>query len=135
MTIGAAFLSVFSVISLIVVREPQVRFLDEDTETDLTFQINVIHLHSYIGDCTHIPVLFGLLIVSNLVQSIGTILNIRWMVLSRASSGTLCSLQGASIPTSHKSAAQPILSDSFTDTFHLILGGIKQAGNIGTTVW
>jgi len=45
--------------------------------------------------------------VSNLVQSIGTILNIRWVVLGRASPGTLCSLQG----------------------------GVKQAGNVGTAVW
>jgi len=85
--VGAAFLSAFSVISLIV--------------------INVIRPHSHIGDRTHIPVLFGSLIVSNLVQSIGTILNIRWVVLGRASPGTLCSLQG----------------------------GVKQAGNVGTAVW
>jgi hypothetical protein len=56
--------------------------------------------HSHLGGYTHIPVLFGSLIVSNLLQSIGTIVDARWVFLSKVAPGTLCRLQGVSIPTS-----------------------------------
>lgn len=69
--------------------------------------INIIRPPSRLGDHTHIPIIFGSLIVSNLLQSIGTLVNIRWVSLGRVSPGTLCNLQG----------------------------GIKQAGNVGTAVW
>ncbi|KAH9993339.1 hypothetical protein BJV74DRAFT_884449 [Russula compacta] len=71
------------------------------------FSLNVIRPHSRLGDYTHIPVIFGSLIVSNLLQSIGTIVNIRWVVIGSVSAGTLCSFQG----------------------------GIKQVGNVGAAVW
>ncbi|SRR5216683_3051591 len=74
--------------------------LSQTRELDLTLpQINVIHPPSRLGDHTHIPIIFGSLIVSNLLQSIGTIFNIRWVSLGSVSPGTLCSLQGASAPT------------------------------------
>lgn len=85
--VGAALLSAFSVISLL--------------------SINYFRPPSHLGDYTHIPVLFGSLLVSNLLQSTGTIVNSRWVSLGKVSSGTLCSFQG----------------------------GIKQAGNVGTAVW
>jgi len=85
--VGAAFLSAFSVIMLLV--------------------MNVMHPPSRLGDRTHIPLIFGSLIASNFVQSIGTMFDARWVSLGRVSPGTLCSLQG----------------------------GIKQAGNVGTAVW
>ncbi|KAF8491856.1 hypothetical protein F5888DRAFT_1860574 [Russula emetica] len=86
-TVGAALLSAISVITL--------------------FFISYSRSHSHLGDYTHIPVLFGSLLVSNLLQSIGTIIDSRWVYLGMVSPGTLCSLQG----------------------------GIKQAGNVGTAVW
>jgi hypothetical protein len=66
-------------------------------ERELTSpQINVIHPPSRLGDCTHIPLIFGSLIVSNLLQSIGTIFNTRWVSLRGVFPETLCSVQGAS---------------------------------------
>jgi hypothetical protein len=62
---------------------------------------------SRLGEYTHIPALFGSLITSNLLQSIGTLINLRWVLAGGVSSGKLCSAQG----------------------------GIKQAGNVGTAVW
>jgi len=60
-----------------------------------------------LGEYTHIPVLFGSLITANLLQSIGTLINLRWVLNGGVSPGMLCSAQG----------------------------GIKQAGNVGTAVW
>lgn len=72
-------------------------------ELELTSpQINVIHPPSRLGDCTHIPLIFGSLIASNLLQSIGTIFNVRWVSLREVSPGTLCSVQGASAPTASR---------------------------------
>jgi hypothetical protein len=83
---------------------------------------------SRLGDYTHIPVIFGSLLVSNLLQSIGTIIDTRWVYLGMVSPGTLCSLQGLSIPTwpAH------ILIDW---RLSMASGGIKQTGNVGTAVW
>ena len=65
-------------------------------------QINFFRPPSRLGDYTHIPVIFGSLIVANLLQSIGTIVNSQWVALGRVSPGTLCSFQGLSVPTSPK---------------------------------
>ncbi|KAN0126207.1 hypothetical protein V8E53_014933 [Lactarius tabidus] len=62
---------------------------------------------SHLGEYTYIPALFGSLITSNLLQSIGTGINLSWVLNGGVSSGTLCSAQG----------------------------GLKQAGNVGTAVW
>ncbi|KAI0305120.1 hypothetical protein B0F90DRAFT_1815372 [Multifurca ochricompacta] len=85
--VGAAFLSALSVIMLVI--------------------LNISSPPSRLGDHTHIPVLFGSLIMSNLLQAIGTTLNTQWVFQGGVSSGTLCSVQG----------------------------GIKHAGNVGTAVW
>ncbi|KAI0251895.1 hypothetical protein BJV78DRAFT_396611 [Lactifluus subvellereus] len=85
--VAAAFLSALSVIFL--------------------FLLNILRPPSRLGDRTNIPIIFGSLITSNLLQSIGTLFNTRWVLHGGVSSGTLCSLQG----------------------------GIKQAGNVGTAVW
>jgi hypothetical protein len=80
---------------------------------------------SRLGEYTHIPALFGSLITSNLLQSIGTLINLRWVLAGGVSSGKLCSAQGASV-------AKRILA--FSPPHHYV-GGIKQAGNVGTAVW
>jgi len=85
--VGAAVLSNLSVVSLLL--------------------INYFRPPSHLGDYTHIPVIFGSLLVANFLQSIGTILDAQWVSLGMVSPGTLCSVQG----------------------------GIKQAGNVGTAVW
>ena len=61
-------------------------------------QINVFRPPSHLGNYTHIPVIFGSLIVANLLQSIGTIMNSRWLFLGGVSPGAVCSLQGMPIP-------------------------------------
>lgn len=85
--VGAAILSAISVLTLLF--------------------ISYSRSCSHLGDYTHIPILFGSLLVSNLLQSIGTIIDSRWVHLGKVSPGTLCSFQGS----------------------------IKQAGNVGTAVW
>lgn len=85
--VGAAFLSAISVLILV--------------------STSILGPHSRLGEYTYIPALFGSLIASNLLQSIGTLINLRWVLDDGVSSGRLCSAQG----------------------------GIKQAGNVGTAVW
>lgn len=85
--VGAAFLSAISVLILVSMSKPG--------------------LHSRLGEYTYIPVLFGSLITSNMLQSVGTLINLRWVLNGSVSPGKLCSVQG----------------------------GIKQAGNVGTAVW
>jgi len=84
--------------------------------------------HSRLGEYTYIPALFGSLITSNLLQSIGTLINWRWVVDGGVSSGKLCSAQGVPFATS----CVRILA--FSPPHHHV-GGIKQAGNVGTAVW
>ncbi len=88
-------------------------------------QTNMIGSRSRLGEYTYIPALFGSLIISNLLQSIGTLINWRWVVDHGVSPGKLCSAQGvlATISRLH------IL------VLTAALGGIKQAGNLGTAVW
>lgn len=50
---------------------------------------------------------FVSLLVANLLQAIGAVINIRWIIDRTVEPGTLCSFQG----------------------------GVKQAGNVGTAVW
>ena len=80
---------------------------------------------SRLGEYTYIPTLFGSLIMSNLLQSIGTLMNLRWVLAGRVSAGKLCSAQGASVATSRVPFSPP--------PHHV--GGIKQAGNVGAAVW
>ncbi|KAI9444252.1 hypothetical protein H4582DRAFT_1807503 [Lactarius indigo] len=63
--------------------------------------------NSRLGEYTYIPALFGSLITSNMLQSIGTLINWKWVLNGGVSPGKLCGVQG----------------------------GIKQAGNVGTAVW
>ncbi|KAH9000815.1 hypothetical protein EDB86DRAFT_3074815 [Lactarius hatsudake] len=65
--------------------------------------ISVLILVSY----TYIPALFGSLLASNLLQSVGTLINLRWVLNGGVLPGKLCGAQG----------------------------GIKHAGNVGTAVW
>lgn len=85
--VGAAFLSAISVLIMIFMSK--------------------IGPSSRLGKCTYIPALFGSLIVSNLLQSMGTGINLWWVLNGGVSSGMLCSAQG----------------------------GLKQAGNVGTAIW
>ena len=52
---------------------------------------------SRLGEYTYIPALFGSLIASNLLQSIGTLINLRWVLNGGVLPGTLCSTQGVSV--------------------------------------
>lgn len=52
---------------------------------------------SRLGEYTYIPALFGSLIVSNLLQSIGTGIDLWWVLNGGVSSGTLCSAQGVPV--------------------------------------
>ncbi|KAH9057940.1 hypothetical protein EDB83DRAFT_2224728 [Lactarius deliciosus] len=63
--------------------------------------------HSRLGEYTYIPALFGSLLTSNLLQSIGTLINLRWVLHGGVFPGKLCGVQG----------------------------GIKHAGNVGAAVW
>ncbi|KAH9974012.1 hypothetical protein BGW80DRAFT_1226070 [Lactifluus volemus] len=84
--VAAAFLSAISVVFLLL--------------------FNVFR-PSRLGDQTNIPIIFASLLTSNLLQSIGTLVDLRWVLGGGVFSGSLCSFQG----------------------------GIKQAGNVGTAVW
>ncbi|KAI9458884.1 hypothetical protein BJY52DRAFT_1223290 [Lactarius psammicola] len=91
--------------------------------------MSTIGPHSSLGEYTYIPALFGSLITSNLLQSIGTLINWRWVVDGGVSSGMLCSAQGVSVATSR------VHTLAFSPPRHHHEGGIKQAGNVGTAVW
>jgi len=85
--VGAAFLSAISVFIMVFMSK--------------------LGPSSRLGEYTYIPTLFGSLITSNLLQCIGTLFNLRWVLERGVTPGTLCSVQG----------------------------GLKQAGNVGTAVW
>jgi hypothetical protein len=84
---------------------------------------------SHLGEYTYIPALFGSLITSNLLQSIGTGINLSWVLNGGVSSGTLCSAQGVPVALLLREC---ILA--FSPPHHHV-GGLKQAGNVGTAVW
>ena len=58
-------------------------------------QLNVFRPPSRLGDHTNIPIIFCSLITSNLLQSIGTLVDLRWMLGGGVFSGSLCSFQGS----------------------------------------
>jgi hypothetical protein len=121
----AALLSAISVITLLFVMSYSISI---GPLTDAYLQISNSRSRSHLGDYTLIPVLFGSLLVSNLLQSIGTIMGSQWVHLGMVLPGTLCSLQGLSITTWPAHIPINLLSS-------MALGGVKQAGNVGTAVW
>ncbi|KAI0264745.1 hypothetical protein BC834DRAFT_882401 [Gloeopeniophorella convolvens] len=85
--VGAAFLSALSVLMLVC--------------------MNAVRPAQYLAAHTHVKAIFGSLLLANVLQAAGTLLNARWVLDGGVTSGALCSVQGA----------------------------IKQAGNVGTAVW
>ncbi|THH19613.1 hypothetical protein EW146_g1576 [Bondarzewia mesenterica] len=77
---------------------------------------------------THIAAYFTSLLLSNMIQAIGMLINIHWVIHGGVFSGSLCSVQGPS-------ALPPFLIRSFDGNPETITGAFKQAGNVGAALW
>ncbi|KAI0065276.1 hypothetical protein BV25DRAFT_1913882 [Artomyces pyxidatus] len=73
----------------------------------MIFLIQTLRPTTHLGDHTHILALFGSLLLSNLWQAVGTILNTQWVIDGGVTYGSVCRVQG----------------------------GIKQTGNVGAAFW
>ena len=76
---------------------------------------------------THFLGYFISLLLSNIVQSVGTVLNARWIDQWGVSAGRFCTIQGISESLIH--------TKLLSDIPFFLLAALKQAGNLGNAIW